>query len=328
MKLIPNQVLSAIFTACLAVSSSQAQTTDTIKIQKGQKIAFLGDTITQVGWEKPGGYVRLVIDGFDFVGLKIIPAPVGNNNNTSHDMVHRVEKDVMPRKPDWMTLSCGLYDVSRGSGGVDFETYKNNITSIVNKAQAAGIKVMILTTTVFNEDDNPTNQKLDLYNEFLRELAREKNLPLADINESFLKAIKSKTPDASGNVLTTDGILLNPEGNMLMARSILEAFGVPRAQLDKWEAEWRNSSEATSIAGTLSLGTTAGISLASYNRLQQISVEQKIPFQQLCNNLYFNALRTVLKNHDKTPDLPQAQVQNELPDAFKEQVNIFTKTGK
>ena len=73
-------------------------------------------------------------------------------------MLARLDKDVISKKPQWMTLSCGVNDVwhfklklgKRTFQGVGLEDYKKNIRAIVDKAQAAGIKVMILTSTMSN----------------------------------------------------------------------------------------------------------------------------------------------------------------------------------
>ena len=53
----------------LAASAESAA----IPIKDGQKLAFLGDSITQYGFQKPVGYVNLIISGFDAIGLKITP---------------------------------------------------------------------------------------------------------------------------------------------------------------------------------------------------------------------------------------------------------------
>ena len=88
-------------------------------------------------------------------------------------MLARLEKDVLSKKPDWMTLSCGVNDVwhfrlrlgKRTFKGVSLEDYKKNITAIIGKAQAAGIKVMILTSTMIGEDPSrQLNQDLIPYN--------------------------------------------------------------------------------------------------------------------------------------------------------------------
>ena len=62
------------------------------------------------------------------------------------------------------------------------EDYKKNISAIVNKSQAAGIKVLILTSTMISEDpEDEKNIKLAMYNSFLHQLAKEKALLIADL---------------------------------------------------------------------------------------------------------------------------------------------------
>src|SRR5258708_33052888 len=92
-------------------------------IQTGQKIAFMGDSITQNGWESPGGYVKLIVDGLAQVGINVTPIPAGVSGHKSNDMLARIDRDVISKKPDWMTLSCGVNDVWHGAQGVDLESY-------------------------------------------------------------------------------------------------------------------------------------------------------------------------------------------------------------
>ena len=61
--------------------------------------------------------------------IEVIPAGVGGN--TSKDMLARLDRDVLSKKPDWMTLSCGVNDVWHGATGVPLDQYQQNITSIV-----------------------------------------------------------------------------------------------------------------------------------------------------------------------------------------------------
>ena len=44
-------------------------------MKSGEKIAFLGDSITQGGWGNPAGYVHLVIAGLEANGVKAEPVP-------------------------------------------------------------------------------------------------------------------------------------------------------------------------------------------------------------------------------------------------------------
>ena len=235
---ILSRMTQGIKLALAAVLLSGAVQAGEIAVKDGQKIAFLGDSITQ-GGVGPNGYVTLTIRGLESAGVKATAIPAGISGHKSNDMLARLEKDVISKKPDWMTLSCGVNDVWHGKNGVTLEDYKKNITQIVEKCQAAGIKVMILTSTMIGEDQpNANNQKLAPYNEFLRTLATEKKCLLADLNAEMQAAIAKAGADKKGNILTGDGVHMNPAGNQMMATGVLKGFGLSAEQLEKAKASW------------------------------------------------------------------------------------------
>lgn len=226
-----------------------------ILVKNGEKIAFLGDSITAGGWGNPAGYVRLVIAGLEANGVHAEPVPAGISGHKSDQMLARLEKDVLSKKPQWMTLSCGVNDVWHGPRGVPLDdamakngtydakvgergTYKANITAIIDRASAAGVRPVVLTATVIQEKlDNKENGLLAPYNDFLRQLAGEKHAPLADLNAMFQERIKAENkPDTK--VLTGDGVHMNGEGNKLMATGVLKAFGLNDAELAKAKTAW------------------------------------------------------------------------------------------
>lgn len=245
LRLLP--VLATLALPCFAKAE--------IAVKSGDKIAFLGDSITAGGWGNPAGYVRLVIAGLEANGVKAEPVPAGISGHKSDQMLARLDKDVLSKKPQWMTLSCGVNDVWHGPRGVPLDdamaksgtyddkvaargTYKKNITAIIDQAQAAGVKPVILTATVIHENlDSKENGLLAPYNAFLRELAKEKHLPLADLNEMFQERIKAENKP-NVKVLTSDGVHMNVEGNKLMAVGVLQALGLNAAELDKAKASW------------------------------------------------------------------------------------------
>ena len=160
------RVFASLFAVCLMTCSFVRG--DEARIKTGDKIAFLGDSITQGGAGHPGGYVQLVGSGLAAAGVKVEIIGAGISGHKSNQMLERLERDVLSKKPTWMTLSCGVNDVWHGANGVLLDAYQKNITEIVEKAQASGIQVMILTSTMINEDaKNDTNQKLAPYNEWL-----------------------------------------------------------------------------------------------------------------------------------------------------------------
>lgn len=236
-----------------------------ILVKSGEKIAFLGDSITAEGWGKPAGYVRLVIAGLKANGVEAEAVPAGISGHKSDQMLARLEKDVLSKKPQWMTLSCGVNDAWHGPRGVPLDdamaangtfdanvaqrgTYQKNITGIIDRATAAGGRPVILTATVIKEElDGPLNQKVAPYNGFLRVLAKERKLPLADLNAMCHEAIKAANKPGT-NVLTYDGVHMGPEGNQLMATGVLQAFGLDTEQIAKAKAAWPPLLEAGKIA--------------------------------------------------------------------------------
>lgn len=236
---VPGTVATLMSTLLLSMTVITAPVeAASIPLKNGQKIGFMGDSITQAGAE-PQGYVTLVIRGLEANGIQVSSIAAGIGGHKSNQMLERLDRDVLSKKPDWMTLSCGVNDVWHGANGIPLEPYKKNITEIVEKCQAAGVKVMILTSTMIGEDaPNSNNQKLATYNAFLRDLAKKKKCRLADLNADMQAAIAKAGPDHKGNLLTSDGVHMNPEGNRMMATGVLKAFGLTAKQLKKAQDSW------------------------------------------------------------------------------------------
>jgi lysophospholipase L1-like esterase len=245
-------VAAFIFTGPYASAQNQ--------VKAGETIAFLGDSITAGGVRK-NGYVTFVMDALNKEGLNVTRIAAGKSGHKSHDMLARLDKDVISKKPQWMTLSCGVNDVwhfklrlgKRTFTGVPLEDYKQNIRAIIEKAHAADIKTLILTSTMIGEDpERELNKNLIPYNDFLREVAAEKDLPLADLSKDMHAALKTM-PDVEGkakmfgepgyarnirNKLTTDGCHMNTLGNVMMAKGILRAFGLSEEKIAASEKSW------------------------------------------------------------------------------------------
>ena len=260
----------------LVLSMTLPAAAQPIAVESGQSIAFLGDSITQAGANRPTGYCNLVIRGLASHGAKVTMIPAGISGHKSNQMLVRLEKDVLQKKPHWMTLSCGVNDVWHGEKGVPLPQYKANITAIVERVQAAGIKVMILTSTMITEDQkNPLNQKLADYNAFLRELAKEKACVLADLNLEMQAALASGPTDPRGTTLTTDGVHMNGLGNTMMALGVLRGFGLSDEQLAACRADFE------AIPGSCSVRFDTPLSAVTYRKLQGLAAAKGMTVEQL-----------------------------------------------
>ena len=227
-----------------------------IAVRDGDSIAFLGDSITS-GGNKPAGYVNLVMKGLEVAGVKgakKIPAGVGGHK--SNDMLARVERDCLSKKPAFMTVSCGVNDVWHGAKGVPLEEYRKNMCGIFDKAAAADVAVVVLTPTMIGEDPaNGNNLKLKEYVDWLLGEAKRRGLRIADLNADMHRALTEMRAKATAKgetlppkLLTVDGVHMAFPGNCMMAWGVLKALGVPDSLRGEIEAAWRKMPEAYEVS--------------------------------------------------------------------------------
>ena len=217
-------------------------------VKDGDTLAFLGDSITQQGQEKIDGYVNLVLRSLACEGVNVKPVKAGISGNKSNDMLARLDKHVLSKKPNVMTFSSGVNDVwhQDWNKGVPIEEYTNNVSTIFDRCDAAGCKVVVLTATMFEKQEMDQgmekfkhNVMVAPYNEWLREEAKRRGYPVADLNADMWK----EHADNPAVQLTYDGVHMRPEGNRLMARGVLRALGMAEERVasfdwEKWKPVW------------------------------------------------------------------------------------------
>ena len=207
----------------------------------GERIAFLGDSITQLGTDDPRGWVNHVERAIRAETPEVSFVQAGISGNTSRDMLARVERDVLSRKPNWMFFSCGVNDAPNGytdermNKGVPLAEYRTNLSAIFDKCDKRGVKVIVLSQTpVVEEPEHVANANLGAYNAALRELALKRGYRYLDPGAAIRAAIARKT-DTSKRTLTVDGTHLNDAGNRIYADTVLKELsgsigGLPRAR--------------------------------------------------------------------------------------------------
>ena len=215
-----------------------------IMVKDGDVLAFLGDSITQFGQQNADGYVNLTIRALAAEGVRVKPVKAGISGHKSNNMLARLNRDVLSKKPRWMTLSCGVNDVwhQDHGKGVSLEDYKANVTKILDACAASNCTVIVLTATMFEKpglEKEPHNVKLAPYNEWLRAEAKRRNLPLADLN-AMMWAAHAKDPKVK---LTRDGVHMAAAGDRLTARGVLAALGVREDRFawierEAWKPVW------------------------------------------------------------------------------------------
>lgn len=190
-----------------------------------KKVIFFGDSITEAA-VKPGGYIRLmdsIIAAENKSGqYELVGA--GISGNKIYDLYLRIEDDVLKKRPDIVVIYVGVNDVwhkASSGAGTDYSKFGRFYEALVNKLQAAGIKVIVCTPAVIGERTDHSNQQdgdLNLYSQWLRDFCANRQLPLVDLRRNFIQYNLANNPlNKESGILTTDRVHLNAAGNLLVA---------------------------------------------------------------------------------------------------------------
>jgi lysophospholipase L1-like esterase len=219
-----------LLVAALAMHHLRAQGTD-LPVAKGERIIFLGDSITRSGLA-PGGYVALVQEAIAAkhpdLGIEVIGA--GIDGNRVPDLEARLDKDVLAKRPTLVVIYIGVNDVwhSANGRGTSKPDYEQGLRRIVNRVKASGARVILCTPSVIGEKydgSNPFDAMLDEYSQISRTVAAQTHVRLLDLRKQFVAHLKKHNQEnAQKNILTSDTVHLNAEGNRFAADRMLEAI--------------------------------------------------------------------------------------------------------
>lgn len=227
--------LHVAFATFLAMTTTLAVADDT-EIRppaKGERIVFLGDSITQAG-DKGRGYVVLVREAMakelPDAGIEVIGA--GISGHKVPNLESRLDRDVLEKKPTTVVIYIGINDVwhSKGGKGTPKDLFEKGLRSLVERIRAVGSRVILCTPSVIGEKasgDNPLDTMLDEYSEITRKVAADMKTGLVDLRKAFVDHLKAANPDGKEKgTLTGDGVHLNAVGNRFVADRMLEGLGV------------------------------------------------------------------------------------------------------
>jgi lysophospholipase L1-like esterase len=108
--------------------------------------------------------------------------------------------------------------------GTDYDKFGLFYDAVVQKIQSKGAKVILVTPAVIgerNDQSNPQDGELNLYANWIRQYAAQKNVALVDCRKLFLDySIKNNPKQLDKGILTYDRVHLNDAGNQLVADAI------------------------------------------------------------------------------------------------------------
>ena len=237
---IRSVAVTAAVVLMLSLAASWSQGAAPPPLKQGDRIVFLGDSIT-AGGSGPAGYITLIKNSIDAAckGMGLETVNAGVSGNKVPNLQARLEKDVLAKKPTIVFIYIGINDVWHwkkqpdGSmkGGTPTDQYEAGLKEIIGKIKAAGARVILCTPSVIGEKVDGANERdkmLDEYSDISRKVARETGSELVDLRQAFVAYLKANNKDNKDRgILTGDSVHLNAGGNRLVAEEMLKALGVP-----------------------------------------------------------------------------------------------------
>jgi lysophospholipase L1-like esterase len=222
----------AIAVAALSPAPAAADdpATATVELKKGDHVLFFGDSLTELaGKEEPKqhvtkGYVRIVEEQLKEThkDKDIKVSWVATGGHTVPDLLKRVDKDVIARKPTIVVIQIGCNDARR----ILKDQFKAGLEELIDKLLKADIRVVQCTLTSVGEKHDGTNKddpKLEEFAEIERGVARAKHVPLNDLRKAFLAYWRENNKgNKPSGVLTYDGNHFNQKGMDFVAEQMLK----------------------------------------------------------------------------------------------------------
>ncbi len=154
---------------------------------------------------------------------------------------HRLDKVLSTMKAgDYLIIQYGHNDEKeKGEGVGAFTTYKTDLKQFVAEARKRG-GIPVLVTPVqrrtFDQNGKITNSHGD-YPEAVRQLSREENVPLIDLNAMSKTLYEAWGPDASKRAFAPDDNTHHDNyGSYELARCIVEGIKASKLGLEKFLA--------------------------------------------------------------------------------------------
>lgn len=187
--------------------------------ENNDRIFLFGDSITALGnWER--GYIQILEELLIDLGLSKDLIGVGISGNTVNDLQDRVQWDIVESDPDVVIVYIGINDLWVSEADQFEQDYDDLITTLL----PTGARIILATPALVGEKkngENPDDAKLDQFAEKVRSLATEHSLELIDLRKIFIDYLQTNNPNNEyQGILTTDGIHMSDQGNMLIAQSI------------------------------------------------------------------------------------------------------------
>ena len=214
--------------------------TDNMILEKNSTLLLYGDSVTDMGRKPEGeGLFEAIGVGYpsdlcslltiNYSDYKIRVVNKGVSGNTSRDLVNRFDSDVLPYKPEYLSILIGINDVWRQFDSplntaiaCSPEEYEENLENIIARSKDFVKKLILITPYYMEPNKNDTMRaRMDEYSAIVKKLAEKHDAVFVDMQAAWDKlfAVYHST------MIAWDRIHPNSIGSMYMAQTILDALG-------------------------------------------------------------------------------------------------------
>ena len=180
--------------------------------QKGNKVVFMGDSITEF-WQ--------VNDGNFFASNAFLNR--GISGQTTPQMLLRFRQDVIALQPKVVVILAGINDIAENTGPITIEGIMDNIISMCQLAKANQIKVVLCSVLPANHFNwNPKIQpaeKVIALNKEIKAYATKNGIPYVDYFSAMVN-----NENGLDKKYGEDGVHPNLEGYKVMEALVMEAI--------------------------------------------------------------------------------------------------------
>jgi lysophospholipase L1-like esterase len=210
-------------------------------LQKGEKLLFIGDSITDCDRDKPTGeglfgalgkgYVSLVDAMLQAVypqlGIRVVNK--GTGGNTVLDLQVRWQEDVLDQKPDWLSIMIGINDVWRQydtpfikERHVYADKYEATLRELVQQTKPHVNNLVLMTPFYLESNEQDAMRRtMDEYGAIVKRLAAETGSIFVDTQAAFNEVLK----ELYAATLAWDRVHPSQAGHVVLARAFLNRVG-------------------------------------------------------------------------------------------------------
>lgn len=175
------------------------------------RVVFLGNSITDF-W--PSAHPAFFDDN-NFVGR-------GISGQTSYQFLTRFREDVVNLKPEAVVINTATNDIAENTGPYHEDRTFGNILSMIEIAQANGIKVIlstVLPAKAFGWNPSVTDapEKISRLNKRIAEYAAQHNIPMID----YFTPLADADGVSLNPAYSADGVHPNEKGYEVMEKAAL-----------------------------------------------------------------------------------------------------------